>query len=100
MFCDSNVSMAMRLVHGRYCSADHKEAYFQTMDRLGLERLNDAKPRNASTYQPCTKAVSLESQAQPEAVPVPAAPKTSKTGPRMRPHLDLAQGEAAAIAGA
>ena len=61
MFCGSSVSVAMRLVHGRYCSSEHKEAYFQTMDRLGLERLIAAQPPRTNTHQPCTKPVNFES---------------------------------------
>ncbi len=89
--------MAMRLIHGRYCSAEHKEAYFESLDRLGLERLAAAKPRNANAYQPCTKAVALEGELQPEPVAeeVVAAPKGGKSAARIRAHLDLAQGEAA-----
>ena len=43
MFCESSLSFGMKLLHDRYCSAEHKEAYFKSMDRLGLERLIAAK---------------------------------------------------------
>ena len=53
--------MPMRLLHGKFCSAAHKEAYFQSMDRMGLERLIAAQPTGTNTYQPCTKPVNFES---------------------------------------
>jgi hypothetical protein len=43
MFCNGNVPLTMRLVHGRYCSALHKEAYFDAMDRLGSARLSEGR---------------------------------------------------------
>jgi hypothetical protein len=97
MFCESSLSLPMRLLHERYCSAEHKEAYFKAMDRLGLERLFTAKPPIKS-YEPCTKPLEFEGQspAPPVLVPEPKAPNFST---RMRSHLELAQGEAAAIAG-
>jgi hypothetical protein len=88
----------MKLLHDRYCSAEHKEAYFQAMDRLGLERLIAAKP-SMKSYEPCTKAVELEPQSQAQAVHVQAEPKTPNFAERMRPHLELSQGEAAVVAG-
>jgi hypothetical protein len=42
MFCKAKVSFRMRILHGRYCSAAHKEAYLEAMDRLGLARLAEA----------------------------------------------------------
>ena len=67
------------------------------MDRLGLERLAAAKPRSENLYQPCTKALALDGELQPEPAPEPvaASPKTAKSTARIRAHLDLAQGEAA-----
>ena len=94
MFCGSDVSFRMKLLHERYCSAEHKEAYFHSMDRLGLERLVAAKPPIKS-YEPCTKAVDLEEQSQAQTVHVQAEPRTPKFAARMRPHLELSQGEAA-----
>ena len=88
----------MRLLHDRYCSAEHKEAYFKAMDRLGLERLFAAKPP-IKAYEPCTKPLELERQSPALPVPVQAESKVPKFSTRMRPHLELAQGEAAAIAG-
>ena len=98
MFCESSLSLPVRLLHDRYCSAEHKEAYLKAMDRLGLERLFAAKPPIKS-YEPCTKPLEFEGQSQAQPVPVPAEPKVSKFSTRMRSHLELAQGEAAAIAG-
>jgi hypothetical protein len=100
MFCGSGVSLRMKLLHQRYCSAEHKEAYFHAMDRLGLERLIASRPRSGS-YEPCTKAVDLDGQSQPQPVQVPAlaTSKAPNFAARMRPHLELAQGEAAVVAG-
>jgi hypothetical protein len=94
MFCGSGVSFRMKLLHERYCSTEHKEAYFHAMDRIGLERLTAARPRNTS-YEPCTKPLDFGVQSQAE--PVQAPVKFAAT--RMRPHLELGQGEAAAVAG-
>ena len=88
----------MRLLHDRYCSAEHKEAYFKAMDRLGLERLFAAKPPIKS-YEPCTKSLELEGQSPAPPVPMQAESKVPKFSTRMRPHLELSQGEAAAVAG-
>jgi hypothetical protein len=98
MFCDSKLSIAMRLLHDRYCSTEHKEAYFRAMDRLGLERLVAAQVLSKSGG-PCTKPLDLGQQMQSEPVHMPAEPKDPKLAKRMRPHLELAQGEAAAVAG-
>jgi hypothetical protein len=92
MFCGSGVSFRMKLQHERYCSTEHKEAYFHAMDRIGLERLTAARPRITS-YEPCTKAVDLGVQPQPVQAPVKFA------APRIRPHLELGQGEAVAVVG-
>jgi hypothetical protein len=98
MFCGSDVSFRMKLLHDRYCSDEHKQAYFEAMDRLGLERLNQAQPCTKS-YEPCTKPVDL-GPSMPEQVVVPAVtPTTPKFAQRLSPSLELAQGEAA-IAGA
>jgi hypothetical protein len=94
MFCDSSLSFGAKLLHERYCSAEHKEAYLHSMDRLGLERLVAAKPPIKS-YEPCTKAVELEEQSQAQPAHVQAEPKTPNFAQRMRPHLELSQGEAA-----
>ena len=67
MFCGSGVSFAMRLLHGRYCSADHKNAYFNAMDRLGLERLMAAQS-SIKSYEPCTKAVDFGRHLQEQLV--------------------------------
>jgi hypothetical protein len=68
------------------------------MDRLGLERLFAAKPPIKS-YEPCTKPLELEGQSPAQPVTVQAESKVPKFSTRMRPHLELSQGEAAAIAG-
>ena len=88
----------MRLLHDRYCSAEHKEAYFKAMDRLGLERLFAAKPPIKS-YEPCTKPLELEGQSPAAPVHVQAESNAPKFSTRMRPHLELSQGEATAMAG-
>jgi hypothetical protein len=88
----------MRLLHDRYCSAEHKEAYFNAMDRLGLERLFTAKPPIQS-YEPCTKALELAGQSPAQPVPAAAEPKAPKFSTCLHSQLDLSQGEAAAIAG-
>ena len=98
MFCESSLSLAVRLLHDRYCSAEHKEAYFKSMDRLGLERLFAAKPPIKS-YEPCTKPLELEGQPPSQPAQVQAEPKAPKFSTRMRPRLELAQGEAVVIAG-
>jgi hypothetical protein len=98
MFCEKSLSFGTKLLHERYCSAEHKEADLKSMDRLGLERLFAAKPPIKS-YEPCTKPLEFEGQSPAQPVPVQAEPKTSKFSTRMRSHLELAQGEAAAIAG-
>jgi hypothetical protein len=98
MFCESTLSLAVRLLHDRYCSAEHKEAYFKSMDRLGLERLFAAKPPIKS-YEPCTKPLELEGQPPSQPAQVQAEPKAPKFSTRMRPRLELAQGEAVVIAG-
>ena len=98
MFCESSLSLPVRLLHDRYCSAEHKEAYFKAMDRLGLERLFAAKPPIKS-YEPCTKSLELERQSPAPPVPMQAESKVPKFSTRMRPHLELSQGEAAAVAG-
>lgn len=82
----------MKLLHQRYCSAEHKEAYFHAMDRLGLERLEAARPRMTS-YEPCTKALDIAGQMQAE------SKATKFVAPRMRPHLELGRSEAAVAAG-
>jgi hypothetical protein len=88
----------MRLLHERYCSAEHKEAYFKAMDRLGLERLFAAKPPIKS-YEPCTKPLELEGQSPAQPIPATAEPKAPKFSARLHSQMDLSQGEAAAIAG-
>jgi len=88
----------MRLLHERYCSAEHKEAYFKAMDRLGLERLIAAKPP-IKAYEPCTKPLEFAGQSQAQPVPPQAEPKAPKFSTRLRSQLDLSQGEAAAIVG-
>jgi hypothetical protein len=88
----------MRLLHERYCSAEHKEAYFKAMDRLGLERLFAAKPPIKS-YEPCTKPLELERQSPAQPIPATAEPKAPKFSARLHSQMDLSQGEAAAIAG-
>jgi hypothetical protein len=95
MFCESSLSFGMKLLHERYCSAEHKEAYFHTMDRLGLERLTAAKP-SMKVYEPCTRPLE---QAPAHPVQVQPEPKSPKFATRMRPHLELSQGEAAIAAG-
>jgi hypothetical protein len=67
MFCGSGVSFGMRLLHGRYCSAEHKNAYFNAMDRLGLERLVAAQP-SIQSYESCTKPINLRSHLQEQLV--------------------------------
>jgi hypothetical protein len=67
LYCGSGVSFGMRLLHGRYCSAEHQDAYFNDMDRLGLERLTAAKP-SIQSYEPCTKSLDLGSQLQQQLV--------------------------------
>ena len=81
-------------MHDRYCSAEHKEAYFDAMDRLGLERLIAAKP-SMKSYEPCTKPLEFQEQPQAQSVPAPVTPKTPKFATRMHSHLELGQGEAA-----
>lgn len=98
MFCNSNLSFGTKLLHDRYCSAEHKEAYLQAMDRLGLERLTAARPR-INSYEPCTKPVALEPLLSKPHLPARAEPKAPKFATRPRPRLELAQGEAAAVAG-
>jgi hypothetical protein len=98
MFCESSLSLAVRLLHDGYCSAEHKEAYFKSMDRLGLERLFAAKPPIKS-YEPCTKPLELEGQSPSQLAQVQAEPKAPKFSTRLRPHLELTQGEAVVIAG-
>jgi len=98
MFCESSLSLPMRLLHERYCSAEHKEAYFKAMDRLGLERLFAAKPPIKS-YEPCTKPLELEGQSPAQPVPAAAEPKAPKFSARLHSQLDLSHSEAAAIAG-
>jgi hypothetical protein len=98
MFCESSLSFAMKLLHDRYCSAEHKEAYFKAMDRLGLERLIAAKPPIQS-YEPCTKPLEFAGQSPMQSVPPQAEPKLPKFSTRLHSHLELSQGEAAAIAG-
>src|ERR1700722_5601477 len=98
MFCESSLSLPMRLLHNRYCSAEHKEAYFKSMDRLGLERLFAAKPPIKS-YEPCTTPLELEGQSSAAPVNVQTESKVPKFSTRRRPHLELSQGEAAAVAG-
>lgn len=98
MFCESSLSLPMRLLHERYCSAEHKEAYFKAMDRLGLERLFAAKPPIKS-YEPCTKPLELEGQSPAQPIPATAEPKAPKFSARLHSQMDLSQGEAAAIAG-
>ena len=98
MFCESSLSLPVRLLHDRYCSAEHKEAYFKAMDRLGLERLFAAKPPIKS-YEPCTKPLELEGQSPAAPVHVQAESNAPKFSTRMRPHLELSQGEATAMAG-
>ena len=51
----------MKLLHERYCSAEHKEAYSHAMDRLGLERLVAARP-HINEYEPCTRPLDLASE--------------------------------------
>jgi hypothetical protein len=58
----------MRLLHGQYCSGEHKEAYLDDMDRRGLERLMAAQYTRLSTSQPCTKPVELGARMQQEFV--------------------------------
>ena len=67
MFCEASLSVGTKFLHGRYCSAEHKEAYFKSMDELGLERLVAAKPRMRS-YEPVTKPLALASQAPEQPV--------------------------------
>jgi hypothetical protein len=43
LFCNGKVPLPMRIRYGRYCSALHKEAYFDAMDRLATERLFEAR---------------------------------------------------------
>ena len=96
MFCETNLSFGTKLLHKRYCSAEHKEAYLKSMDRLGLERLIAAKP-SMKSYEPCTRPLEFGEQSQ--AQPVHAEPKIPKFSTRLRPQLELSQGEAAAVAG-
>ena len=98
MFCESSLSFGMKLLHDRYCSAEHKEAYFKSMDRLGLERLIAAKPPIQS-YEPCTKPLEFAGQSPVQPVHAQAGPKLPKFSTRVHPHLELSQAEAAAIAG-
>jgi hypothetical protein len=98
MFCGSDVSFRMKLLHDRYCSAEHKQAYFEAMDRLGLERLSQAQPCTKS-YEPCTKPVDLGPGTPEQAAVSAVPPKSPKFEKRPRPSLELAQGEAAAVAG-
>ena len=98
MFCEASLSVGTKFLHGRYCSAEHKEAYFKSMDELGLERLVAAKPRMRS-YEPVTKPLALASQAPEQPVHVQPEAKTSSFAARMRPHLELSQGEAVVAAG-
>jgi hypothetical protein len=98
MFCGSEISLRIKLLHKRYCSAEHKDAYFKAMDRLGLERLVAAKPPFKS-YEPCTKQLELEEQSEAQPTRVQAEPKAPKFSARIHPRLELSQGEAAAIAG-
>jgi len=98
MFCGSEISFRMKLLHRRYCSTEHQEAYFKTMDRLGLERLIAAKPPLKS-YQPCTKQLEFGEQSQAQPVRGQAEPKAPKFSPCIHPRLELSQGEAAAVAG-
>ena len=98
MFCDSKLSYGVKLLHERYCSGEHKDAYFKKMDRLGLERLIAAKP-SMKSYEPCTKPLEFADQSQTQPLPAQAEPKTPNFAARMRPHLELRQGEAAVVAG-
>jgi len=93
MFCGSSISFRLKLLHKRYCSVEHKDAYFHAMDRLGLERLAAARPR-IDSHEPCTKPVEIAVQLPSEP---PKAPKFA--APRIRPHLELGQGEAAVATG-
>jgi hypothetical protein len=54
-------------MHGRYCSAEHQKAYFNDMDRLGLERLVAAQS-SLKSYEPCTKAVDFGRHLQEQLV--------------------------------
>lgn len=67
-FCDSRISFGMRLLHGQYCSGEHKEAYLEDMDRRGLERLMAAQSYRLTASQPCTKPVELGPRLQQEFV--------------------------------
>jgi hypothetical protein len=98
MFCGSEISIRMKLLHRRYCSTEHQEAYFEAMDRLGLKRLIAAKPPLQS-YEPCTRQLGFAEQSQAQPVRGQAEPKAPKFSPRIRPRLELSQGEAAAVAG-
>ena len=98
MFCEASLSVGTKLLHGRYCSSEHKEAYFKSMDELGLERLIAAKPTMRS-YEPCTKPLALAVQAPDQPVHVQPELRTPSFAARMRPHLELSQGEAAVVAG-
>src|SRR5579864_3430798 len=98
MFCEASLSVATKLLHGRYCSSEHKEAYFKSMDELGLERLIAARPRMKS-YEPCTKPLALAPQSPEQPVHSQTEPRTPSFTARMRPHLELPQGQAAVVAG-
>ena len=98
MFCEASLSVGTKFLHGRYCSAEHKEAYFKSMDELGLERLVAAKPRMRS-YEPCTKPLALAAQMPEQTVHVQTEPRSPSFAARIRPHLELPQGEAAVVAG-
>jgi hypothetical protein len=64
----------MKLLHQRYCCAEHKAAYFDAMDRLGSERLMAARPRNNSD-QPY---IELDAT-------------SSKVAPLIQPQIELGQ---------
>ena len=98
MFCEASLSVGTKFLHGRYCSAEHKEAYFKSMDKLGLERLVAAKPTMRSD-EPCTKPLALAAQTPEQTVHVQTEPRSPSFAARIRPHLELPQGEAAVVAG-
>lgn len=96
MFCDAAVPLPMKLLGQRYCSTAHEEAYFERMDRLGVQRLTEARPRASIAYEPCTKPIELGLRALEQAVQVAAEPKPPKLAVRIRTQLDLARGDGSA----
>ena len=95
MFCDAPVSVASRLLHGRYCSTAHHEAYLESLDRLGLQRLREARPSACKVYEPCTKRLELVPAGE-TSVPIAAECKGPNLSKVIHTHLDLVRGEAGA----